>query len=329
MSRLTNETVSLGNEDRIEDPVSAIEGMLHKISEHVKDLSEKNDLLKRELSQPDQNQACSSNLEEKGHSNNGKQDAVSENAQYHIALSEDCQKIIKELKFQRNNLSRIEFVKELADNHLHQLSMKFDKACDEFDSYLRTGCQNWYEATEAEGEWFKLLNAKKELKEITNYALKKKDEDAGPGPVTLKNKTNNPETLTILKPLFQTKGQCNLCSHLSSFGMTHTSKVHAKKPHTGPLTESCPWIVGMPMEGKNRFLHAYENFCKLCLKFHIKGERPCNFTLIHPGLKCRVDDCQERWILCENHHDKNKHKLNQFKHFCAEAGIDANIELTY
>ena len=334
MSRLTDETVSWGSEDCIEDPVTAIQGLLLSISEHVKDLSKENDRLKIELSQPNQNQACSPDLEEKEHANTGKQKMVTQNAEHHISLSEDCQKIIKDLKFQRNHLPKQEFMEKLAINHLDHLLTKFKRAREEFDSYLAAArCQDWYENSEAEGEWFKLLTAENDLKGIKNYAMNKKDEDAGPSQVTLKNKTENPETLKTIKTFLKTKDvQCNLCRHLSSLGVIHISKVHAKsgtKPGSEPLTETCPWIVKLPVEGKRNLLHAYKDFCKICLKFHIRGEKPCDFTVLHPGLKCRVNGCQERWILCVEHHDKNESKLRRFKITCAQAGIGTNIELTY
>ena len=264
---------------------------------------------------------------EKGQINNGRPEVATQSPQYYISLSEDCQKIIEELKFQRNQLPRDKFIEKLASNYLDPLAEKLEKACRDTDSYLAsTKYQNWYDKAEVEGEWYKLFRAKNDLEEIKTYAMNKDEEDKDQNQVTLKKKAENSKSFVQVKNV-----QCNLCFHMRSFGMTHKSSIHATRPGIGigPVTETCPWIVKLPVEKKNFLLDAYEGFCKICLKSHPKAGKPCRFTDLHLGLKCRVDGCQARWILCVEHHDKNKSKLKEFKDLCEEAGIEANVELTH
>ena len=118
---------------------------------------------------------------------------------------------------------------------------------------------------------------------------------------------------------------------MNSFGITLGKEViHAKTPCRGSNlhVETCPFIVNLPIMNKNKIIDSYGKFCKACFSVHPNKKEPCNFTILHPGLKCRSEDCKSRFILCTKHHMINKDKLELFKDNLEDIGIKANIKLT-
>ena len=337
---IVNETMTFGFEGSTENCMTMLEGMLLQIPKNLKDLKEEmiklkseNDFLKEELSKSNQPQIepVSQAVNEQ---NQGEKSKVTiEDAQN---LSNICRETVEELVSKKRRLSKDKFMQELATTYLDILMRQLTTNETTLDSYLSsTESTRWYEDSVLCEETLKLTEAKHFLEFMKAYVTKKDKEGDF---LTFAKGNNNEQDKTTEMPLLYSQirnEHCNFCKHMkSSFGMTmakpliHAKRLHDPKRGDVPYTETCPWIVSLPIVKKNHFLDAYGNFCKTCFSFHPNRTEPCKFTESFPGLKCRVKDCQTRYILCTKHHDANKNKLKRFKDNCEAVGIKANIDLT-
>lgn len=337
---MTNETMTFGFEGRTENCVTMLEGMLLQIPKNLIDLKEEmiklkseNDFLKEELSKSNQPQIepVSQAVNEQTQSEKSK--VTIEDAQN---LSNTCRETVEELVSKKRRLSKDKFMQELATTYLDILMRQLTTNETTLESYLSsTESTRWYEDSVLCEEMLKLTEAKHFLKFMKAYVTKKDEEGDF---LTFTKRDNNGQAKTSEIPLLYSQiinEHCNFCKHMkSSFGMTlgkpliHAKRLHNPRRGDVPYTETCPWIVNLPIVKKNHFLDTYGTFCKTCFSFHSNKTEPCKFTENFPGLKCRAKDCQTRYILCTKHHAANKNKLERFKDNCEAVGIKANIDLT-
>ena len=325
---ITNETISFGFEGSTENCMTMIEGMSLQIPKNLKDIKKEmtklkgeNDFLKKELFKNNQCQSETISLSPNEQIKSEISKVTIEDAQ---DLSNTWQETTEKLASKKKNLSRERFMQELATNYLDALMRQLLVSETILRSYLSSmEPKIWYEDSVLEEEGQKLTRAKQVLEFMKAYVM---DKDKEEEVLTSTAKNKNESLYSPIK-----NEPCNLCKHITSFTGTNQGKslIHAKSKDkkSGPYTESCPWIAKLPIMNKNRFLDAYEGFCKFCLSSHTMTKEPCKFTETYPGLRCRAKDCSSRFYLCTEHHEANKTKLKKLKEKCEAADIEVNIDL--
>lgn len=199
--------------------------------------------------------------------------------------------------------------------------------------YLQTEYENNYVNLEETQRLSLMLRYFDRLKNLAFTHLQIKMEDD-----TLKIKHHEDETKTDCnnsKPEYRyeeiKRENCFLCEHLSqSYEINATSKLHAQaKTEKGSKVspETCPHVCHLDINQKAKLYNRYK-VCKVCLIQPINTqhqEEACNYTTKFPKSKCRNEDCNFRYIACNQHTAENYDILSRRSRLNRTRGVNLNV----